>query len=826
MVSSAFKKLRQRRKEWANECEKNGFLADYLGLRNVLHQDDGRLLFELIQNAENASATWVRITLSEDKLVFEHNGRLFDLEDVEAITKPFLQLREDDPLPIGKFGAGFKLVFAYTTSPEVHSGGFHFRIEDMVVPVPIESRNSTNDWKTTIILPFNHPASPPKQVVDEIQHCLDTLTEEVLLFFTHLFRVEYVVRNGTTGSMDRVDRSENLRKLQRCRDGEVNVSNWVRYHAKEAIFADDTKSVDCEVAVAFRLEEYLDKWQIVPLNHGKVFFYFPFKNEVSELKFHVHAFFASTLAGRSMRVCDANNKLRDRLIQLITNALENICDQGLLDFQFLAVLPNLTDKLSAFYKPIRDAIFNEFREKRLTPTQSGRHLPAKKLLLGEPKIIDLFNDNDLANLLGRTPPLWCAIPSGKNPRESEFLDNLEMERFGWVELRDKLWVGLFLVGPEEENYERAKRWIASKDDQWMMKLYAQLGDWTEPSDQIWSDSIIVRVEKEKKVDHVKPDIAYFRPHGKVSWNEDIWFVKESMLRANLPKNEKEKASSFLKAIGVKEFGPQQLVTELVSRYSKQNTEPEKEYFEALDNFITESKKRDENNSEEDGFIANKFLCGELDSGELIWCHPFEICVDAPFRNTGLASLVDIHQRHTLWKGYHDRLTVQIEDFIRFLERRGAMTKLVVTKDAYEYLPYLRDNIPPRVQELLERFPEGTRLNKKCYFDNYKITKIEEYVSSKSVTASLLLWAALIQADPKTATLRFRPNASHDPIEEDADWIKILKTKPWLPDRKGVFRKPSAMTRRELQDGFKFDDGNGLLTAIGFGKGTPSRKRKK
>ena len=96
--------------------------------------------------------------------MFEHNRRrLFDYNDVESITNIGANNKRDDLTNIGKFGVGFKAVFAYTNTPEIHSGDFHFRIRDLVVPVINGVRKiRLNERITRFIFPFDHSAKQPR----------------------------------------------------------------------------------------------------------------------------------------------------------------------------------------------------------------------------------------------------------------------------------------------------------------------------------------------------------------------------------------------------------------------------------------------------------------------------------------------------------------------------------------------------------------------------------------------------------------------------------------------------------------------------------------
>lgn len=137
--------------------QENNFEEGIKRLLTDLYPDNAHFIYELLQNAEDPRASIVRFTLTGDAVEFEHDGeRLFDLRDVESITSIGASTKRDDPTSIGKFGVGFKAVFAYTHTPEIHSGEFHFRIRDLVLP---ETNRSTNR-----IWGIGKPASPFRSI--------------------------------------------------------------------------------------------------------------------------------------------------------------------------------------------------------------------------------------------------------------------------------------------------------------------------------------------------------------------------------------------------------------------------------------------------------------------------------------------------------------------------------------------------------------------------------------------------------------------------------------------------------------------------------------
>src|SRR4029077_14839938 len=116
-------------------------------------------IFELLQNAEDALARrtrWVgsrsvRFHLTERALRVSHFGRPFDDPDVRGICG--IDESTKDLTAIGRFGIGFKSVYAFTDRPEGHSGDEDFAIESYVWPCAVSSIARDAD-ETVFVLPF------------------------------------------------------------------------------------------------------------------------------------------------------------------------------------------------------------------------------------------------------------------------------------------------------------------------------------------------------------------------------------------------------------------------------------------------------------------------------------------------------------------------------------------------------------------------------------------------------------------------------------------------------------------------------------------------
>lgn len=116
-------------------------------------------IFELLQNAEDAlrrRKNWtgdrsVRFRLDTNALRISHFGEPFDSDDVVGICG--IDQSTKDITAIGRFGIGFKSVYAFTRRPEVHSGDEAFSIDSYVWPRPAKSIQRGLD-ETVFVLPF------------------------------------------------------------------------------------------------------------------------------------------------------------------------------------------------------------------------------------------------------------------------------------------------------------------------------------------------------------------------------------------------------------------------------------------------------------------------------------------------------------------------------------------------------------------------------------------------------------------------------------------------------------------------------------------------
>jgi len=818
--------LRSKRQRWVDANRENHFEAGILRLLTQLYPDNAHFIYELLQNAEDAGAAHVRFSLSADSLLFEHDGpRLFSLRDVESITSIGDSTKLDSPTQIGKFGVGFKAVFAYTQTPEVHSGDFHFRIRDLVVPdaAPlIDLRDG--EFKTRFIFPFDHKRKRANHAVLEIDKALQSLSEATLLFLTNIRHIKYVLPNGSQGGVDRLgargpadsaDGSERIEVNVKHPQAGTSSTHWLRYQRKVSI-TDEAETKDCTLAIAFGLVQdegkgKKPKWSIASLDPGRVSIYFPAEKETSNLRFHLHAPFASTVARDSVRSCEGNNQLRDALAQLVADSLEDIRDRGFLTIGALELLPIDDDNLPEFYDPIRGKIIEAFRSRNLVPTRSGEHRKCENLFRGPSDILNLLSDEDLAEITNHqwATPLWCANPPQLNQRADKFLDSLEIDDWGWEELGEALDCdsSTLVIKEDPGRPQRLQAWLDMKDDAWLRRLYAILNEATTRHGQSTdvAELAFVRVVAEKGFALVRPREAFFPPSDGELERDDILLVKLETYSSGKSEAQRNAARLFLESAGVRVFDEETDLTRVIETYVTGSFPDDKTHLEHVKRFVAFYKAHPKKKAV---FSAHAILLGTKPNheGKRYWCAAEKLCMDNPFEDTGLSSIEPKRGKFVLWDGYS---TLGItKDFTEFAKAIGIQSALAIVHSSTYHNP-AKDHLRQDFHR------HGVRRTYTEIDNDWTVDGIDGFVRNPSIESSRLIWSAIIRADAKCALARFRPNQQYVIHEADSQLVCFLKGSEWIPDVDGVFHKPQDMARTSLRPDFPYDNRNGMLSAIGF-----------
>jgi len=797
---------------------------DYSGIREIveeLYPDRAHFIYELLQNAEDAGATEAAFTLENNSVSFEHVGRPFSKDDVWGITNIGKGTKRDEEDKIGRFGVGFKAVFAYSEAPHIWSPTFSFSISDLVLPTAINSRPDLGK-NTRFEFPFNNPKKKSQVAYAEIEAGLEELAETTLLFLSHLRSIRWQIDQTPSREILRIQHSDNhIEIVKKTGNKTTSSSHFLR-------FSRSVEGLEKQyVSVAFALDYLPDttayehkkplarQFKIVPASPGLVAVSFPAGKETSGLRFHLHAPFVPELSRASIKDTPANEPLFTQLAGLSANSLRTVHELGLLTVEFLGALPNPVDSIALRYQPIRKAIIEELNNHPLTPTHSKSHAPAKQLFQARVLLKDLLSSKDIEFLAdGDGQNLsWAAAAPQKNSNADRFLSGLaiaewDVDKFIEVLIEKASCKPRFVKhGFVDEPDSQFMTWLNAKPADWLQQMYAVLyNDIQAKSEYQQQQSIselkqlqIVRLADGK---HSIGPKCYF-PTDAVAHDEVLPRVDKNIYSSGKSKVQQEQARKFLEEIDVREVGEAEVIEAVLdTRYAKGSLRPASEDLERFINFL-------EANPERSGMFAEHCIFRRADDK---WGRPNQVYVDSPFVETGLNAYYErlgANAEQVALADSYLQVSVPQDKLIKFACQVGVLDRLTIK--------HVSCRTNPAVQQLmwsaLGRWSEGYGIDR-----DYTITGLSGLLPVNDEGLSRLLWrTACEQKGIAWLRAQYRNNSSYAVREADSQLVCMLRDSSWVAQTDGRFVLPSEASRQLLPKGFPYDEGYEWLKAVRFGE---------
>lgn len=427
------------------------------------YADRTHFIYELLQNAEDALAKrdgWhgsrsVRFHLSERKLRFSHFGKPFDGDDVRGICGIAEGTKERDITQIGRFGIGFKSVYAFTDRPEVHSDTENFAIERFVWPVAVPPVDRAVE-ETQIILPLNAPQADREEITSGLQR----LGPDALLFLREIEEIDWEVKDGPSGLYLRQSEEigDNVRRITVVgqAEGKPDVEEtWL-------IFCRTVRTPKNESAGQVEVAFCLNDGQVVPIPRSPLVVFFPTVVQ-TDLGFRVQGPYRTTPSRDNVPQRDKwNQYCVQETSEVLLNALVWLRERDMLDASVLQCLPLIREKFhqDALFYPFFKSTKWAFKTARLLPSFGGGYVTAEDAkLAGTQELRDLFGVQQLAQLFGGNRNLaWLTadISRGRTPRLRRYL----MEELGILE-----------VTPATILPKLDAKFMEMQSDEWVRKLY-------------------------------------------------------------------------------------------------------------------------------------------------------------------------------------------------------------------------------------------------------------------------------------------------------------------------------------------------------------------
>jgi hypothetical protein len=340
-------------------------------------------IFELLQNAEDALRrrhNWdgskaVCFDLSTKELRISHFGQPFDEGDVRGVCG--IDESTKDITAIGRFGIGFKSVYAFTDRPEIHSGSEAFAIKSYVWPMAVAHR-ARQPEETVIVLPLREQDRSGRQ---EITQGLEHLGARPLLFLRHVKEISWNVQGGPSGlyfSDNPQPLDHNVRELALMgeQQGKPEVEERWLVFSRE-VYSEGKPVGHVEIAFALSRRTLAGPRAIRALPESPLVVFFP-TVLATHVGFLIQGPYRTTPSRDNVPPNDAwNQHLAEQTGQLLLDALRWLAARQRLNAETLKCLPLERAKFSdGLLAPLFDTVANALKSEALLPCVGRSYAPA------------------------------------------------------------------------------------------------------------------------------------------------------------------------------------------------------------------------------------------------------------------------------------------------------------------------------------------------------------------------------------------------------------------------------------------------------------------
>jgi hypothetical protein len=828
MESDEFQELIKNRISLIDSHKKNNYKEDLADI----YPDKAHFIYELLQNAEDAQATEISFILSNDKLEVIHNGKPFIFKDIDAITTKGNSTKNNGN-SVGKFGVGFKSVFIYTTTPQIHSGPWHIEIKEHYLPKKNPPYEKAEE-KTYFCFPFNNSNKPSPKAVEEITNGLKCLNENSLLFLTNIKTISFKYSDDSEGLLQLTEKENSHHiSIEKTSNSENITSDFLKYTKEINIEIEGKESGKVQktftTAIAYALEKDEKEEDVkIKKTSGAVSIFFPAVKETSNLNFHIHAPFSSTVSRDSLKDSEENEKLIKCISNCAAESLEDIKKQGLLTKEFLQILPlteeNFKDKI---YEPIYKKVKEVITTKEFIIADDGTYISAENAVTtSDSKLKGLLDEKQLSALFGNTEgeegtKKWTNIEPTSELGKYLKIESLDVQTF------------------IQKSTENNSAFLSNQDDKWLIKFYAYLNEKNYPS---FKEKAIVKLENSffrsayySLLDNDKPsknifyskDKEFVEQNNSIMLNLSLWKLITNQNEEDTEewKKTKENAKKFLTSkerLHISEYGEiEQIIKEVLPLYTDKDNLPtvegNKKHLDRILKAYNEAKENSKKNKlittlKNTAFIRCDDNLTEEKNTSPIYQKPTELYFPTD----------DLKAYFGEGKGYFihsDYTEDKVKELFHELEVSNLPRKInlciscISKNDSGQFK--FDEKFPVNFEKECE--DEWKKVEKKHgkmrELTTYDLEGLEEFFNFNNnknnvekIIRALLLWNILSSLDDASfwnSEYRYKDGRKRDDAKhkEKNIILKRLKNECWLPNKDGELKKISEIKPNELHHDF-------------------------
>ncbi len=770
----------------AENISRYGWDTAVLELLGQLYSERTHFIFELIQNAEDAGATELSFELFDDRLEVWHDGRPFTAADVRGICGVGQGTKAEDLTQIGKFGIGFKSVYAYTNTPRIYSSDEHFRIENYVRPYSVDPLGDPAAG-TLFVFPFDRAEVSATVAVQEISAALSNLDVETLLFLRSIERVrccgdqtpDAVLERKSTA---RADSGRHVMLASR-RVERRSTEEWLVWHRH----LDALGEPELRVEIAFMAHTGIDARRLVRRESSPLVVFFPTQKETF-LGFLIQGPYRTTPARDNVPEHDPwNQALVRETATLLVDVLADLRDGGLLTVEILQALPLDAARFlpGTMFRALFDSARTAVVQDKLIPAAAGGHRCAREVRLARGAgLRELLTPDLLGELYGDPGPVAFVHDSISQSRTPLL----------WRYLREEADVDE--ITPEAVVARVSGDFLSAQSDQWIGRfywfLYQHQALWREPShpgDQPGPARAKPIIRLDDGV-HVAPFDVRGRPAAYLPGPVRTEFATVRRAVAALPD-----ARQFLEALG---FAEPDIVAEVLDhvlpRYhdadaAKLDMAQHDADLELVARALAEAPRAGRDQLLEQ-LRQTTFLVGEnAATGESRLMQPGQLYQRAKALEIYFDGNPDAWLTADAYGPWLPQLRAMgVRETVRLSAREADELGYVVIADEFA-----------RHERGVAGFDPSANLDGVEYALSHPNSARSEYVWNVLLVPNRHLIAGVVEKSPRQEFEDARRDAALSPIGEAAT------AAAWLPAADGTFRRPADLDIADLPQSYQRDD---------------------
>lgn len=755
-----------------NEREYGTAIKRIGGMLLANRYDDGtHFIFEILQNAEDAlakrSTSWngsrtVKFALSSDALTISHFGKPFDEADIRGVCG--IGESTKDLTDIGRFGIGFKSVYAFTDAPEVHSAGEHFAIHNYVHPQQVAERNSAPE-ETVIYIPFKDDEPDAK---DKILASLRNLNTQTLLFLRQIDQIQWSADDGTSGLYKRSNREtiNSITSKVKLIGQDDSEEEYIVFSRE--VFNNEGVGVG-HVEIAFNLANKdgdSAEQSVQPVKNSPLVVFFP-TVLTTGMGFIMQGPYRTTPSRDNVPEYDDWNRylIRETAI-LLTEALKEFRELGMLSISVLESLP--LEVPENRYIPLFNEVHKALSSERLLPTHGGGYISGKNAKLARSReLCNLVSPAQLTRLFTARESLhWLSdeITANRTRQLHKYLTDM---------------LGVGEIAPLGLIQKLTKAFLEEQTDEWTERLYEFLNGRQGINKFSMSNVPLVRL------DDGAHTVALIdgQPQAYLPTENETDFptVHNNVCQS-------DKAIDFLKFMGIREPDPvDDIIENVLPRYRSTHVEVSNSKYQSdikriLDAYKTDSREhRDRLLSE---LRKARFLAATDSNGATQFVQPTQ----AYQATDALKNL------------FADVPGVLFVDNSRDYLRGERIRDLLRSVGTPEYLA--RIQVEPSLTYMDKlKLRNSESFTREKSVDDFTIRGLDNLFdilptlpTDKAINRAKLLWDALCLFQRNSTLSSFEGTYrwfyySNRQAQFPARFVQILNERAWIPDANGTLRFP-------------------------------------